>query len=63
MAILGTTIFKEIIIDIITIIVVHISREVIVRHAITNLPIALGHTLDQDLMAIFAEDGNNVNFY
>lgn len=63
MAILGTTIFKEIIIDIITIIVVHISREVIVRHAIISHHIVLDHTLGHGQRAIFAEDGNNVNFY
>lgn len=63
MAILGIIIFKENIIDIITIIIAHISREVIAHHAIISHHIVLDHTLDQDLMAIFAEDENDVNFY
>ena len=62
MAILGTTIFKEIIIDIITIIVAHISREVIAHHAITSHHIVLGHTLGHGQRAIFAADENDVNF-
>lgn len=63
MAILGTTIMRVIIIGIIAIIIVHISREVIAHHAIISHHIVLDHTLGHGQRAIFAEDGNNVNFY
>ena len=61
MVTLDTTIFKEIIIDTIGIIV-HISREAIVRHAITSHRIVLGHTLGHGQRVIFVEDENDVNF-
>ena len=62
MAILGTTIFKEIIIGIITILIAHISREVIVLHAITSPHIVPVHMLGHGPTAIFAENENKVNF-